>query len=101
MLAMKSLSGKEPSMTPAAQSITDAELDVLKVLWEHGPATVRQVNTQLRRRRKRWAHTTVLTLLYRLRDKGYVSSNKQGAALIFQPTGNREVLLRQQLSDLA
>src|SRR5262245_18490556 len=88
-------------MTPAAQSISDAELDVLKVLWSHGPATVRQVNSRLIRHRKRWAHTTVLTLLYRLRDKGFVSSQKRGAALVFQATASREDLLRQQLLELA
>jgi predicted transcriptional regulator len=88
-------------MNPAAQSITDAELDVLKVLWALGPATVRQVHGRLGRRRKRWAYTTVLTLLYRLREKGFVRSEKQGAALVFQATGSREALLRQQLLDLA
>jgi len=88
-------------MTPAAPSITDAELDVLKILWRQGPSTVRQVNSQLMRHRKRWAHTTVLTLLYRLREKGFVTSEKRGAALIFQATASREDLLRRQLTDLA
>ena len=88
-------------MTPAAQSISDAELDVLKVLWALGPATVRQVHDHLRRDRKRWAYTTVLTLLYRLREKGFVSSQKQGAALVFEARASREDHLRQQLLDLA
>ena len=50
--------------------ISETEMDVLKVLWEHGPATVRQVNTLLRRRRRRYAYTTVLTLLHAWRPKG-------------------------------
>ena len=35
-----------------APPVSDAELDVLKVLWAHGPATVREVEARLRRRRK-------------------------------------------------
>ena len=81
--------------------VSDAELDVLKVLWEHGPATVREVEGRLRRRRRRWAYTTVLTLLSRLREKGYVKSEKDGPAHVFSPAVSREQLLRNGLSDLA
>jgi len=82
-------------------AVSDAELDVLKVLWEHGPATVRQVEAQLRRRKRRWAYNTILTLLSRLRDKGCVSSEKGGAAHVFSAAVTREQLLQHGLSDLA
>jgi BlaI family penicillinase repressor len=86
--------------------ISDAELDVLKTLWEHGPGTVREVEARLHRRRRRWAYTTVLTLLSRLRDKGHVASDKPaadkgGSALTFRPTVTRDQLLRDGLTDLA
>ena len=82
---------------------SDAELDVLKVLWEHGPGTVREVEARLRRKRRRWAYTTILTLLSRLRDKGYVAADKDkaGPALVFRAAVTRERLLRDGLSDLA
>jgi predicted transcriptional regulator len=80
--------------------VSDAELDVLKVLWEHGPATVRQIESRLRRRR-RWAYTTVLTLLSRLREKGCVASDKSGAAHVFRAEVSRQQLLENGLSDLA
>ena len=82
-------------------AVSDAELDVLKVLWEHGPATVRQVEAQLRRRRRRWAYNTILTLLSRLRDKGCVNSDRSGAAHVFKAAVTREQLLQHGLSDLA
>ena len=88
-------------------NISDAELDVLKVLWALGPATVRDVEVRLRTRRRRWAYTTVLTLLSRLRDKGFVASDKPtggestGTALIFRATASRDQLLRDGLTDLA
>jgi predicted transcriptional regulator len=89
--------------------VSDAELEVLKVLWDRGPGTVREIEAQLRRRRRRWAYNTVLTLLSRLRDKKYVASEKgndkeagkAGAAHTFRATVSREQLLRHGLSDLA
>jgi BlaI family penicillinase repressor len=82
-------------------SISDTELDVLKVLWERGPGTVREVNAILRRQGRRWAYTTVLTLLQRLEAKGYVKSDKTAVAHVFEAAVSRDRLLRQRLKDLA
>ena len=56
---------QEIKMAPSAPSISDAELDVLKVLWDAGPGTVRDIEAQLRKRKRRWAYNTILTLLTR------------------------------------
>ena len=77
-------------------SLSDTELEVLRILWEHGPGTVRQVN----RRLGRWAYTTVQTLLTRLQKKGYVACDKTGLAHVFQPVVSRDGVLRHRLSDL-
>ena len=81
--------------------ISETEMDVLKVLWEHGPATVRQVNAVLRRRGRRYAYTTVLTLLQRLEAKGHVRSDKGGVAHVFSAAVSRDGLLRSRLDELA
>lgn len=93
--------------------VSDAELEVLKALWDLGAGTVRQVEALLRRRKRRWAYTTVLTLLSRLRDKGYVSSEKTekaergekggagASALVFRAIVTRDQVLREGLSELA
>ena len=81
--------------------ISETEMDVLKVLWEHGPATVRQVNAVLRKRGRRYAYTTVLTLLQRLEAKGHVTSDKGGVAHVFAAAVSREGLLRSRLGELA
>jgi predicted transcriptional regulator len=73
----------------------------LKWLWAHGPATVREINDLSRRQGRRWAYTTVLTMLQRLEAKGYVVSDKSGVAHIFRPAVTRDRLLRQRLKDLA
>lgn len=85
--------------------LSEAEREVLKALWEHGPGTVRQVNERLGGRR---AYTTVLTLLQRLQAKGYVSAGPGangggggGAAHVFRAEVSREELLEQRLRDAA
>ena len=82
-------------------SISGTELEILKVLWEHGPGTVRALNALLRQQGRRWAYTTVLTLLQRLESKGYVSSDKSGVAHVFRSAVTRDKLLRQRLRELA
>jgi predicted transcriptional regulator len=81
--------------------VSDAEREVLKVLWEHGPGTVRQIKQLLRKQRRRWAYTTVITLLGRLEAKGYVTSDKSGFAHVFQAAVSRNEVVQQRLADLA
>ena len=88
--------------------VSDAELEVLKVLWDRGPGTVRDIEAHLRRRRRRWAYNTILTLLTRLRDKKYVASERdsdkdapKAAAHTFRAVVSRDQLLRHGLTDLA
>ena len=89
-------------MPPTSRTtISDAELDVLKALWEKGPGTVRDVEARVKR--KKWAYNTLLTLLSRLRDKGYVTQEKgsEGAAHLFRPVVTRTELLGQGLRELS
>jgi BlaI family penicillinase repressor len=81
--------------------VSDAELEVLKVLWAAGPATVRDVAAALRKQRRRLAYNTVLTLLSRLRDKGYVAADRRDTAHMFRAVVTRENLLGSTLTALA
>jgi predicted transcriptional regulator len=81
--------------------VSDAELEVLKVLWASGPATVREVAAALRRQRRRLAYNTVLTLLSRLRDKGYVAADRRDTAHLFRALVTRDDLLGSTLTALA
>jgi predicted transcriptional regulator len=81
--------------------VSDAELEVLKELWVSGPATVRDVAAALRKRRRRLAYNTVLTLLTRLRDKGYVAADRRDTAHLFRAVVTRDDLLGSSLTALA
>jgi predicted transcriptional regulator len=81
--------------------VSDAELEVLKVLWTGGPMTVRDVAAALRKQRRRLAYNTVLTLLSRLREKGYVDADRSGTAHLFRAVVTRDGLLGSSLAALA
>jgi predicted transcriptional regulator len=80
--------------------LSESELAVLKALWDLGAGTVREVNAELSRRGRRWAYTTVQTLLARLQQKGCVESIKQTVAHTFRPIVSRDELLQRRLSEL-
>jgi predicted transcriptional regulator len=78
-----------------------AELEVLKVLWELGPGSVRALNEALQARGHRWAYTTVQTMLQRLEAKGFVRCQKGRPANTYAAAVSREVVLSRRLRDLA
>jgi BlaI family transcriptional regulator, penicillinase repressor len=81
--------------------LSEAEREVLKVLWDHGPWTVRGINEVLKQRGRRWAYTTVATLLQRLAAKGYITSNPSAIPHIYRAVITRDELLDLRLKDAA
>jgi predicted transcriptional regulator len=58
-------------------TLTNRELDVMTVLWEHGPSTVADVRAHIE---DALAYTTVLTVLRTLEEKGHVGHREEGKA---------------------
>ena len=84
---------------PKEEQPTAGELEVLKVLWDRGPSTVREVMEILRDERPR-AYTSVMSLLNVMTDKGLVARLPQGRAFVYRPVVQRERTLRQMVGDL-
>ena len=61
------------------QDITDKELDVLHVLWEHGPLPIRRITDVLYPDSRSSYYATVQKLLERLEAKGYVARDRSGS----------------------
>jgi predicted transcriptional regulator len=76
-------------------------MEVMKVLWDQGPSTVREINASLDAQGRQRAYNTVLTLLQRLQAKGYVASDRKEVAHVYRPAVSRDRLLRHRLKDLA
>ena len=81
--------------------MSEAETEVMKALWERGPAPVREVHELLHARGQTWTYSTVITLLGRLERKGYVLVDKSEFAHVFQAAVSREEVVGQRLADLA
>jgi BlaI family transcriptional regulator, penicillinase repressor len=81
--------------------LSDAERDVLRVLWDRGPSTIREINEVLASRGRRWAYTTVSTLLQRLQTKEYVASDTSVVPHVYQAIVSREHLLDRRLKEAA
>jgi predicted transcriptional regulator len=78
---------------------TDAELAILRVLWEHGACTVRQVHEALSRERPA-AYTTALKMLQIMTEKGLVRRDVSDRTHVYQPRLSEEQTQRQLVRDL-
>jgi predicted transcriptional regulator len=78
---------------------TDAELDILTVLWNRGASTVRDVHEALIKR-KPTQYTTVLKLMQIMAEKGLVRRNEDQRAHIYEASRPREWTQRQLAGDL-
>lgn len=78
---------------------TDAELEILSVLWTHGPCTVRQVHEYLPDDPPR-GYTTVLKLMQIMGDKGLVKRDEKQRAHIYRANCSREDTQEALLSNL-
>jgi predicted transcriptional regulator len=92
-------SAKKSMPRPKEEQPTAGELEVLKVLWERGPSTVREAMDVLNRDRPR-AYTSVMSLLNVMTDKGLVVREPQGRAFIYRAKTNRGRTLRRMVGDL-
>lgn len=79
---------------------TDGELEILRVLWRTGPATVREVHDELCRAKPSTGYTTVLKLLQIMADKGLVSRDEKSKAHVYRARVAQDQTQRQLVGDL-
>lgn len=78
---------------------TDAELAILRVLWQYGPSTVRQVRDVISAE-KPTGYTTVLKLMQIMTEKGLVTRDESRRTHVYQPRVPAEGTQRQLVVDL-
>lgn len=83
----------------ASTTLTEAELRLMNVLWQKGPATVHQVLDWLPER-PALAYNSVLTTIRILEKKGYVKHIKDGRAHIYLPLVGRKEATRFEVRNL-
>ena len=78
---------------------TDAELEILQILWSHGPTTVRQVNDELNQR-KDVGYTTTLKLMQIMTEKKLVSRDTKARQHIYQAAIKEEEVQKGVLNKI-
>ncbi|MBM3996873.1 MAG: BlaI/MecI/CopY family transcriptional regulator [Planctomycetes bacterium] len=88
-------------MARAPQDVTDAELDVLQVLWKHGPLAIRRITELLYGECKTSQYATVQKLLERLEAKECVARDRSSNVHVFSAQVDREELVGRRLQAVA
>jgi BlaI family penicillinase repressor len=78
--------------------LTEQELEIMKVIWERGAATVRDVYETLLGRR-RIAYTTVMTMMSIMEEKKYLKRRLQGRAFVYEETRPKKQMIREMVSE--
>lgn len=82
-----------------SETLTEAELRLMEVLWQKGSATVQQVLDALPEK-PALAYNSVLTTIRVLENKGYVEHTKDGRAHVYVPTMERQEASRSEIRHL-
>ena len=77
---------------------TERELEALKVLWDRGEATVRELADAINAGDQSLAYTTVLSLLQGMEQKGLVDHRRAGKAYVYVPRVERQSTFRRLAS---
>lgn len=85
---------RRPQTTP-----TEVELEILQVLWDHGPCTVREVVEVLNQTRPR-AYTSILSMMNVMLEKKLVSRQQKGRAHVYRALRRQEATLGGIVKDL-
>jgi BlaI family transcriptional regulator, penicillinase repressor len=88
-------------MARTPRDVTEAELAILQLLWDHGPATIRRLTDALYPGGGTAQYGTVQKLLDRLESKGCVRRDRSAAAHTFAPTVGREEIIGRRLREVA
>jgi predicted transcriptional regulator len=85
-------------MRPRKSTLTDPELEIMKIVWRLEKTTVRAVYEELLERRK-IAYTTVMTVMRTLEQKGYLKSLQDERAYIYQPTRPKNQVIKGMVKE--
>jgi predicted transcriptional regulator len=85
-------------MRPKSRTLTEQELEIMKLVWELQTATVRDVYEALLRRR-RIAYTTVMTMMNILEEKGYLKKRAEDKAHVYRPAQAKAKVIRAMVQE--
>lgn len=90
---------KKKPESPKLARPTEAEITILRVLWDRGPSTVREIHEALNPR-KDVGYTTTLKLLQKMTSKGHVIRDESSRSHIYKAQSKEESTQKRLVSDL-
>ena len=85
-------------MRPKSETLTAQELEIMKVIWPLGQATVREVYDALRERRS-VAYTTVQTMMNILETKGHLKKQPGDKAHVYTPVRPQQLVVKSMVRE--
>ena len=85
-------------MRPKSETLTGQELEIMKVIWPRGQATIREVYDDLRTRRS-IAYTTVQTMMNILETKGHLKKQPGDKAAVYAPVRPQQLVVRSMVRE--
>jgi BlaI family penicillinase repressor len=85
-------------MRPKSDTLTGQELEIMKVIWPRGQATIRDVYDELRSRRP-VAYTTVQTMMNILETKGHLTREVGEKAHVYAPVRPQQTVVRSMVRE--
>lgn len=87
--------GDKPHDEVVDHLLGELEAPIMRLMWERGSASVREILDALDQGGRHLAYTTVMTVMSRLADKGLLSRERRGKMHIYRPTATRDGFVRQ------
>ncbi len=85
-------------MRSPKSTLTEQELEIMKVIWQLETATVRQVYETMLEHRK-IAYTTVMTMMNILEQKGYLKKRQDDRAYVYRPSQPKQQVIRSMVRE--
>lgn len=85
-------------MRQPTSTLTEQELEIMKIVWDREQATVRDVYETLLERRK-VAYTTVMTMMKILEQKGHLKKRAEEKAYVYKPARPKSAVIRNMVRD--
>ena len=83
----------------APQALSEAQQEIMEIIWDHGEVSVSEVWDVLQERRD-VARNTVQTMIVRIEQKGWIEHRSIGRTFLYKAVQPRTTTLRQRLDDL-
>jgi BlaI family transcriptional regulator, penicillinase repressor len=85
---------------PPAKELTERELEIMHVAWEHGKLTAAEIRDHLAASGRDLAYTTVATLVRILTEKGFLKQTNRTRPFVYRPVRSYEEVSRRILGDV-